>query len=129
MSDRTPKSSSASAGPRTPSPEAISSLAEAVESVEPQGITGIVETLAELQTEVLLKALEASTRRKADKMPARTLTAPNALAELKKALPDGKKQLNERDDGAVQKLADIRSQVKDGALQDFDDQLEEWLAQ
>jgi hypothetical protein len=124
MSQQTSKHSSASHKAAIPANQAANFAAPAnIESKEvPAGIEGIVETLADLQTEVLLSALEASIRKKGTKMANRTLTAAAALTHVE-ALPDFKNRLKESEDRAMEEVAGIRAQVKLEELQTFDDHL------
>lgn len=88
------------------------------------GIDDFVETLADLRTEVLLGALEASNRRKGMNMADRTLTADEAISKVQELSVDIK-SLMEGEEAARTKVAAIRATVKVDHLEGFDDKLDE----
>jgi hypothetical protein len=94
----------------------------------PAGIEGIVETLADLQKEVLISALKASTRKKGTNMPDRTLTTAAALKKVT-ALDGIKERLKDQNtvEEATKPVAAIRALVKIEELQKFDDELDDWV--
>jgi hypothetical protein len=87
------------------------------------GIDDFVETLADLRTEVLLGALEASNRRKGIHMADRPLTANAAIAKVTSSSDIEK--LKEGEEATRTIVAAIRAQVQFAQVQDFDNKLDE----
>jgi len=125
MPPHTPRFSSRSPKPATPPERDAHAAAETDREPEKAlaGIDDLVETLADLRTEVLLTALNASTRKKGTNMADRTLTAQAALNKVK-ALPDITTRLKQEDQTAHAEVTDIRGQVTMAQLQAFDDELD-----
>jgi hypothetical protein len=128
MSQRTPKSPSA---PPTTEPrpkfEADVTAPDDLESeTVPQGIDGVVETLADLRTEALLSALQASScsPKKGTNMAERRLTAEAAMEKVRALRKDVKECLGNEEKQALNDVAGIRAEVKVKELQKFDDMLD-----
>jgi len=129
MSHQMPKYSSASPGTRNPpkSKAKVTLPADRESESVPPVIEDFVKTLAELQTEVVLSALQGSIliQTKGTNMPERKLTAAAALDQAKRL---NKKHLEEQQEDVVKQVEGIRAQVKLEELQKFDDDFDDWVS-